>query len=217
MTSTPRFCEQCGAALPPNARFCERCGRPVSLAARPAPMPAPTPVARPAPMPAPALETVIGHLPVRIEKGGGLFGRPKASQLDLVITTSRLLFLHETDEINENWVYETERLSEEEESRGLPWRKLVDEMDWRGPLWAVFYDTPPDELLAAHPGNQAIPLAEIASALVALAEDWDRLDLRLSNGETPRFLIFNRVGSVAARFLAQALGRERVQLELLED
>jgi len=158
-------------------------------------------------------ETVIGHLPgQRIEDGQGLFGRARTTQLTLVVTTHRLLCLHETHEMNENWLAETERLIEEEERSGLPWRALIDQYDWRSPLWAPLYDTQPDELLAAHRGNEAIPLTDVVSAAVTLDEERDRLEILLAGGELRRFLFFNQVGRAAGRFLAQALGQDRVRV-----
>jgi hypothetical protein len=197
MPTDQRWCTQCGARLPADARFCEMCGAPAGFVRQEG---------------AERAEVVIGHLPAeRIEEGKGLFGRAKTTQLNLVITTSRLLCLHETEEMNDNWVAETERLIELERS-GQPWRALIDGYDWRSPLWAGFYDTPPDDLLAAHRGNEAIALADVASAAVTLDEERDRLDLVLAGGETRRFLLFNQVGQAAARFLGQALGAERVRL-----
>jgi hypothetical protein len=158
-------------------------------------------------------ETVIGHLPAeRLEPGKGLFGRTRMTQINLVITASHLLYLHETEEMNENWLAEGERLSEEKERSGLPWRTLIDSYDWRSPLWASFYDTPPATLVAAHRGNEAIPLADIVSVAIVLDEELDKLDILLTSGETDHFQLFNQVGQAAARFLTQALGPERVRL-----
>jgi hypothetical protein len=158
-------------------------------------------------------ETVIGHLPVeRVEEGKGFLGRTKSTQLSLVVTTSRLLYLRETDEMNEKWLAEEGCLLEEEKHSGLPWRTIIDNYDWRNPLWASFYNTPPDEQLAAHRHNEAIPLVNVASAIVTLDEEWDKLDVQLTSGEIHHFLLFNQVGQAAARFLAQALGPKRVRL-----
>jgi hypothetical protein len=195
MPADERWCEQCGTPLPADARFCEMCGAPAGA------------------LRYEQAETVIGHLPgERLEEGKGLFGRVKTTQLNLVITTSRLLCLRETDETNENWLAETERLLEEEERSGLPWRTLIARYDWRSPLWAGFYDTPSDELLVAHRDNAAIPLADIVSTTVTLDEERDKLDVLLVSGEMRHFLLFNQVGQAAARFLAQALGPERVRI-----
>lgn len=209
MTTTPQFCEHCGARLPSDASFCEMCGKPINL----------SPAGQALHTSAQAFhasgqaETVIGHLPAGIEKGKGLFGQPKVSQMNIVITSSRLLILQETEETNDHWVFESERLSEEEERSGLPLRALMDSYDWRNPLWAYFYDTPPDELLADHKENEAIFLSDILSAAVSLEAELDILDLWLSHGATRRLLIYNQAGKAAARFLAQVLGPERVQLK----
>ncbi len=195
MSVDERWCEQCGTPLPADARFCEMCGAPAGTVY------------------SQQAETVVGHLPAeRIDEGKGLFGRVKTTQLNLVITISRLLCLRETDEMNNNWLAETERLIEEEERSGLPWRALIDNYDWRSPLWASFYDTPPGELVAAHRGNEVIPLADIVSATVTLDEERDKLDILLGSGEMHHFLLFNQVGQAAERFLAQALGPERVRI-----
>ena len=195
MPTDKRWCKQCGTPLPADARFCEMCGAPAGAA------------------PPERAERVIGHLPAeRIEEGKGLFGRAKRTQLNLVITTSRLLYLRETNELNENWLAETERLVQEEERSGVPWRTLIDNYDWRDPLWASFYDTPPDRLLAAHRGNEALPLAKVVSATITLDEERDKLDISIAGGEMHHFSLFNLVGQAAARFLAQALGPERVRI-----
>lgn len=50
MTEAPRFCENCGAPLEPDARFCDECGQPVAEAPGPqAPPPAVPPVQAQAP------------------------------------------------------------------------------------------------------------------------------------------------------------------------
>jgi hypothetical protein len=195
MPANKRWCEQCGTPLPADARFCEMCGTPAGA------------------VHLEQAEMVIGHLPAaRIEEGKRLFGRAKTTQLNLVITTSCLLCLRETNEMNENWLAEQERLLEEEKRSGLPWRALIDNYNWRNPLWARFYNTPPGELLAAHRGNETIPLADVVSASVTLEEELDKLDILLTSGEMHHFLLFNQVGQAAARFLAQALGPERLRL-----
>jgi hypothetical protein len=200
MPAHTRWCTKCGTPLPADARFCEMCGAPAGGAPAGG-------------APGGQLETVIGHLPAeRIEAGKGFLGRTRTTQINLVITTSRLLCLRETNEMNENWLAETERLIEQESRSGLPWRTLVDQYDWRGPLWADFYDTPPDELLAAHHGNEAIPLDQVVSVAITLDEELDRLDVLLAGGLGYHFQLFNQVGQAAARFLAQALGPQRVRL-----
>ncbi len=199
MSANAQWCEQCGAPIPADARFCEMCGAPAAS------------------FHSEQIETVIGHLPAeRFQEGAGLFGRVKTTQLNLVITTSRLLCLQETEEMNETWLGETERLIEEEEDGDLPWRALMDAYDWSGPLWAYFYETPADELLAADRGNEAIPLSHVVSTAITLDEERDRLDILLANGETYHFQLFNQVGRPAARFFAQALGPERVRLTPLQ-
>lgn len=40
-TGEQRYCEQCGAALGPNARFCGKCGQPLAQEATPTPPPQP--------------------------------------------------------------------------------------------------------------------------------------------------------------------------------
>jgi hypothetical protein len=211
--SADKFCSQCGAEVPEGVRFCVMCGAPVSAAAAPLPPQAPSPppqVAR--------RERTIGHLPVeQVEEGAGIFGRRKSTQLNMVITTARLLYLRETNDMNENWLFETERLEELQKRSGLPWRTVMDHYDFQGPLWASFYDDPPDELLAAHRHNEAVSLADIVSATITLEEELDKLDIQLSSGEMHHFSLYNQVGQPAARFLAQALGAERVRLTAIAE
>lgn len=195
MSTNQRFCEQCGAPLPAGARFCEMCGAPTDAATDTAP------------------ERVIGHLPAeRLEEGKGFLGRVKTTTINLIVTTTRLLFLRETEETNDAWLGETERLEEEEKRSGVPWRMLIDRYEWHSPLWSQFYETPPGELVAAGRDNEALVLADVASATVTLDEELDKLDIVLRSGETRRFQLFNLTGRPAARFLAEALGRERVRL-----
>lgn len=195
MPASQQWCEQCGAPLPEGARFCEVCGAPVG-----------------SPLPQQA-EAVIGHLPAEaVQEGKGFLGRSKTIPLSLILTTSRLLLLREDDDVHDLWVGETERLIEEEEHGALSWRELIDRYPWRSPLWARFFDTPPDDLLAAHRDNEAIPLTEVVWAAVTLGEGGDRLYLQLAGGQARQMLLLNQVGRVAVRFLAQALGPERVRL-----
>ena len=68
MSSSPRYCQNCGSALGPNARFCRGCGQPVQEMIEPP--------AEPAPPPARSPETV--QPPVRRQKKsrwGCCFGR----------------------------------------------------------------------------------------------------------------------------------------------
>ena len=142
----------------------------------------------------------------------GLLGRVKTTRLNLVITSSRILCLRETMDTNDTWVAETERLDDEEKRSGVPWRTLIDRYDWRSAMWAAFYDTPPGELLSADRGNGAILLSEVAAATVTLDDELDKLDIELAGGQVFHFQLYNLVGRAAARFLAQALGSERVRL-----
>ena len=195
MTAPKRFCEQCGSPLQTGGRFCEMCGAPAGS------------------VQAEAAETVVGHLPAeRLEEGKGLLGRVKTTQLNLVITTSRILCLRETEETNDTWLAETERLEDEEKRSGVPWRTLIERYDWRSPIWVAFYETPPGELLAADRGNGAIPLPEVVLATVTLDEERDKLDIGLAGGQVFHFQLYNQVGRAAARFLAHVLGPERVRL-----
>jgi hypothetical protein len=192
MSEAKLYCEECGAVLPADARFCEQCGTSAPFGRE---------------------EPVIGHLPAeRIEKGKGRFSRTKFIQVSLVITTTHLLCLRETETMNENWLAEEERLNVEEEKSGLPWRELIDRYDWRSPLWSDFYNVPPGTLLSAHRDNEAIPLADVVSATITLDNELDELDLLLTSGQTLHFQLFNLVGRAAGRFLCQALGPERVRL-----
>jgi hypothetical protein len=187
-----RWCTQCGTTLPADARFCEMCGAPAGI------------------VDSEQAEMVIGHLPGEMV-GKGIFGRGKA--INLVITSLRLLCLYETKKMRENWVAEIVRLVEEEERTGLPWRSYFDSYEWRGPLWIGFYETPPEQLLAAHRDNEAIPLADVLSTTITLMEEGeDRVDILLTSGETRHFVLFDQMGQPADRFLAQALGPERVSI-----
>lgn len=62
MSDQPKFCERCGAALPPGANFCESCGDPVvkSTAARP---PEPVKPGDPLPDPLPPLAETVPPAP----------------------------------------------------------------------------------------------------------------------------------------------------------
>ena len=195
MSEAKLWCEACGTPLPPDARFCEMCGAAVPS------------------RPQNQGEMIIGHLPAeRVEKGKGLFGRASTTQLNLVITTVRLLYLRETDAMNQKWLAEEERLGEEQARTGQSFRAVIDSYDWRGSVWAELYEVEPDELLAAHRENEAIPLTDILSATVTLDEELDKLDISLVSGETHHFQLFNLVGRPAAQFLRQALGPDRVRL-----
>lgn len=158
-------------------------------------------------------EYVIGHLPVEwVQEGAGLFGRTKYTQVNLVVTTSRILCLRETDETNSTWLAEQERLDELSRRSGVPLRTLMDSYNWQDPIWAVFYATGPEDLLAEDRHNWALPLSAIVAVAVTLDEELDQLDLRLGTGEVVRFRLFNQVGVVAARLLAQVLDPRLVQL-----
>ena len=110
------------------------------------------------------------------------------------------------------WEAETEALLVEEERSGLTWRELMDAYDWRGRTWAFLYDTAPDTLLAEHPDNDALPLAGVISAAVALSDEVDELVLQLAGGGVRTVLLKNQTGRPAAIFLAQALGPQRVHV-----
>ncbi len=201
MGAQKRFCEQCGSPLKPGVCFCEMCGAPVEPAA-----------AAPA-VAAHTVETVVGHIPAeRLEDGKNLLGRQKTTQLNLVITTTRLLCLRETEETNEAWLAEQERIEEEEKRSGVAWRMLMERYNWRSPVWAAFYETPPGELLSSDRGNGAIPLSDIARATITLNDEMDGLDLELAGGQVFRFRLYISTGRPAARFLAQVLGPERVRV-----
>ncbi len=192
-----RSCARCGAPIPDGDRFCQMCG-----------MAAPPPTA-----PGPAIEAVVGHLPAEVvEEGKGVFGGARRRQVNLVITTGRLLCLQETEDTNSAWLAESERLEEEAARTGIPWRALIDRYPWNGPLWAEFFRNPPDALLAADSRNWAVPLRAIVEASVTLDPERDRLDLLMDNGQVLSFGLFNLVGAAAARFLAQALGAARVRM-----
>ena len=105
-----------------------------------------------------------------------------------------------------------ERLEGLEKRSGLSLRKIMDEYDWRSPEWASLYTTPPDQLLAAHRHNEAVPLAEVVSATVTLDEELDKLDLDLANGERHHFVIFVQAGKAAGQFLSRALGAGPVRV-----
>lgn len=202
MTTPSRFCEQCGAALPLQARFCEMCGHPINAA---------TPAVQPVSVAPPAqIEAVIVHLPAEM-LGKGLIGWGK--KISLVITTERLLCLRETKAIKKKWDDEIERLMQQEETSGTPWRTLIDNYDWRNPLWADLYNTPPAKLLSAHKDNVSIPMASITLAAVTLNEEQDQLEIKLSDGETRKFLFDSLVGQAAAHFLNQVLGPGRVRTQ----
>jgi hypothetical protein len=159
------------------------------------------------------VETVVGHIPAeRLEDGKNLLGRQKTTQLNLVITTTRLLCLRETEETNEAWLAEQERIEEEEKRSGVAWRMLMERYNWRSPVWAAFYETPPGELLSSDRGNGAIPLSDIARATITLNDEMDGLDLELAGGQVFRFRLYISTGRPAARFLAQVLGPERVRV-----
>ena len=208
MAAGARFCTQCGAGVPEGVRFCVMCGAKIEE----------TPAVAAPPPAQPQVETgqgewVVGHLPVeRVEQGAGAFGRTRSTQLNMVITSTRLLYLRETEEMNELWVYESERLEDLEKRSGLPLRVVMHEYDWHSPQWASLYATPPDQLLAAHRHNEAVPLAAIVSATVTLAEELDQLDLDLASGERHHFLIYVQAGEAAGQFLSRALGAGRVRL-----
>jgi hypothetical protein len=198
MVAQKRFCEQCGSPLKAGARFCEMCGSPAESAA---------------PAPAEGVESVAGHVPAeRLEEGKNLFGHQKTTQLELVITTLRILCLRQTEDMNDAWLAEQDGLEEEEKLSGTPWRTLIDRYDWRGPVWAAFYETPPRELLSSDRGNGAIPLSEIVRATVTLNDEMDGLDIELGGGQVFRFWLYNLTGKAAARFLTEVLGRDRVRL-----
>lgn len=195
MPADKTWCEQCGTLLPVDARFCEMCGAPIRQESQR------------------EVETVIGHLPVqRVQAGKGFLGRDQTTDLTLIITTSRLLFLREARETSDNWLAETERLMEEEHQSGLTWRELMDRYDWRRALWDVFFKTPPDELLATHRDNTAVPLEQVISVTVSLAEERDVVSILLADGESYQLRLFDQMGRPATRFLAQALGPQRVRL-----
>ncbi len=191
MSPNRQWCEQCGTPLPDDARFCEMCGTPVVMEH------------------SRAAETVTGHLPGEIE-GNGRFRQSQA--IILVITTTRLICVRETRKMHENWTGEIFRLAEEEENPDLPWRRHFDSYEWRSPLWAYFYETPADDLLATHRDNQAIALKDIVSATITLVEEGgDMVDFVLTSGETLRFVLIDQMGRPSGRFLAQVLGPQRVR------
>lgn len=132
--------------------------------------------------------------------------------MNLVITSTRLLCLDETEQTNTTWLAENERLDDDVRRTGVPWRVLIDHYRWDGPQWAEFYQTPPDALLAADRGNWDVPMAAIVEATITLDDELDRLDLLMDNGQVLRFTLFNLVGVPASRFLTRALGANRVRL-----
>jgi hypothetical protein len=84
--------------------------------------------------------------------------------------------------------------------------------DWSGPPWSSYYETPPDQLVASHRSNEAIPLNDVVSVTIILDDELDKLDVMLANGETYHFQLFNLTGAPAAQFLRQALRSDRVRL-----
>lgn len=200
-----------GGSSTPVAPGPERGQRPPPQPSAPSfPATAPHP---PVPPSSPGPESVIGHLPAEyIVEGGGVFGGSKRTQVNLVITSTRLLCLAETEQTNTTWLAETERLEEDASRTGVPWRTLMDYYPWAGPLWASFFRTPPEVLLAESRSNWAVPWGAVVEATVTLDPELDRLDLLMDNRQVLRFALFNLVGVVAARLLGQVLGANRVRL-----
>lgn len=199
----------CGAAL-----YEQRTVVPPPTAFQPQPPGAPgSHPAAPIPSAPVLVEPVLGHLPAEyITERRGAFGGRRRRPVNLVITSTRLLCLDETEQTNTTWLSENERLDDDVRRTGVPWRVLIDHYRWDGPQWAEFYQTPPDALLAADRGNWDVPMAAIVEATITLDDELDRLDLLMDNGQVLRFTLFNLVGVPASRFLTRALGANRVRL-----
>jgi len=110
----PKFCDQCGAALNPDARFCNQCGRPVvvptAAPAGPVPRPAPqpvqpiqqpvTPTAAPAAQVASSGEPVYGVI-AGAQRRKGLFG---TQTYCVIVTPQRLVFAELTSQMQKDAV-----------------------------------------------------------------------------------------------------------------
>ncbi len=160
-------------------------------------------------------ERVVGHVPAEVStQGKGFLARLRSLTYDILITSQRLLLIRQSEAMNTVALDEGERLEEEAESLGVPWRQIMDAYRWDSPPWQHYYRTAPDKLLSESGENRAIALGGIQAAIIGLGQedDLDHLELRLANGEVLSFNLFMASGGAAARFLAAALGRHRVQM-----
>ncbi len=214
-----KFCTNCGKPLSPGSRFCEYCGVPVSK-------PAGLEKAAVEQVPPknlvvekagePAVEKVIGHvLAESRQKKNGFLGRFGSKNFDILFTPQRLLFIKETEEINNIAISEGDRVHNEVSKTGVSYRSYMDSYRWNGPPWQYYYSTPVEKLLSKNRENWFLDNSDIRSAVIRLdqREELDELELQLVSGDSLTYDLFMTGGGAAARFLQEVLGSSRVMVE----
>jgi hypothetical protein len=190
------FCTRCGKNLSPNSNFCEYCGAPVSASEQE--------------------EKVIGHVLVESrEKTKGLLGRVRSRTCNILFSPKKLLFITETEAMNNIALMESDRVYEEASRSGIPFRAFMESYQWNSPPWKHYYSTPMEKLLAENRNNREMETTDIQMAVLRLDEEGDLDELILQPVEGPplNFNIFMAGGDAAAGFLKQILGSSRVKVE----
>jgi len=171
MMSQAKFCEQCGAALNPDARFCRQCGHPVQAGAA-----QPSTVQQAPPPAAPTGEQVLGVI-AGAQRRKGLLGR---QTFNVVVTPGRLVFAEMTKQMMNDAVRQAAETAKRE-GRGILGR-IAAQMGWLNLMVERYSQMPVERALAEQPGNFFILNSHIRKVRIDEKEDDD-------SGRTSYYLI----------------------------
>lgn len=153
MSSTSKYCTQCGSPLAPDARFCGQCGQVVRAT------PVATPVVAPAaPQPVPSVaEPTVGIIP-NLQRRKGFLGM-SAETFYLVVTPGRLVFASVTSKMMQEAIAAA-RQEAKDQGKGFLGR-FAAQMAWSDVICRQYQAMPVDAILAQYPGSFFIPNNQI--------------------------------------------------------
>ncbi len=159
-------------------------------------------------------EELIGQIPCKwVTDHTAIFGGWQTRQGNLLITSLRILFLHETDESNTDEMAEDERVEEEVNRLGITLREYVRDYDWLSGPGQRFRSKPLAALLEENSRNWELSLERILGAEFCL-EDEDSPDLvriDVAGESQPRRVHpYRASGEVLLRWMRSLLGSGRV-------
>lgn len=202
MSSTPKFCGQCGSSLPPGVRFCIQCGAPVAAAPAAVPAPAPAPVASPV---APA-EVIVGIIP-GVQQRKGFLGMGVQS-FNVVVTPVRLVFAPISQQMMKDAV-NTARQEAKSQGKGFL-GQVGAQMAWLDVICRQYQTMPVDAVLTQYPGSFMIANAAIKRVRFRQSTDDDtssteEMIVEAVSGKY-RFELKGMGGGRARQVLRQTLG-----------
>jgi len=214
MTSSQKFCTECGAAISPGMRFCGQCGAGVSGTAT-----ANTSQATPAAQ-IPGAPATVSTLPPPGEQVAGIVpfieqGLLSVIHYTLVITNRRLIFCTwdpGTDEAmsDADDVVMQESCSISETSDEIAHFRAKD---WAAGPWQKYRSMDPDTIATGSPGAIVVPLSEIAFVdIVCETRSSTQDGLSVQHGQKQlKFDLMYSQGPFLSRLLVPLLG-DRVRV-----